>query len=128
MQWDRFIAPALYIRTLLKFRGRHIDLHKMVASDHPGCFHTHPAYAWRIVLAGGYEEEVMLEGGGTILREIRPGTIERIAPSYCHRIVRLLNLEQSFSLWLRGPVCAKIELRGWGWRPGALPHPTAGKD
>ncbi len=104
--------PTLWVRHLLCGLGRHIDLHKMVAADDAECFHTHPAYAIRLVLWGGYVEE--LEGG--VLKAWRPGMLGIVAPTCSHRIAKLRNGRVSFSLWIRFRKRAKVILRGAGWR------------
>lgn len=103
--------PTLFVKHLLCGFGFHIDLHKMVAEDNPNCFHTHPAFAVRLILRGGYVEE--LESG--TLRTWRPGMAGVVEPSCSHRIARLLNGRSSFSLWLRLRKTAKVSLRGSGW-------------
>lgn len=102
--------PTLWNRDLLSWRGWRLSLHQITGADDPGCFHTHPAWALRIVLAGGYVEE--LENGVCVTW--RPGCWGLVAPFLSHRIVRPLR-ECSYSLWLRGPKVAQIELRGTGW-------------
>lgn len=101
---------TLWARDLWRWRGWRITLHRMVGVDDPGCFHTHPATAVRAVLAGGYVEE--LEGGEH--RGWMPGMFGVVHPSTSHRIA-LLIVDVSYSLWLRSPKTAAIELRGDGW-------------
>lgn len=128
-KWDRFIAPGLFISTYFKRWGYHIDLHKMVSMDRPECFHTHPATAVRIILAGGYIEQVLhANERDSSYRVWQPGMIGIVRPAHCHRIHALLNDRYSYSLWLRGPVVAEIQLKGWGWRDEDRPHPSAGKN
>ena len=103
--------PVLWVKHLLCRAGRHIDLHKMIAADDPGCFHTHPAWAIRIVLWGGYVEE--MEDGRW--RLWWPGRIGLIAPRLSHRIAGLRNGRRSLSLWIRFRKCAAVEMRGPGW-------------
>lgn len=103
--------PTLWARHLFCRRGRHIDLHKIIAKDDPECFHTHPAYAIRIILWGGYVEE--LEGGRH--RMWRPGMIGLVKPTCSHRIAGLRNGRVSISLWIRFRKRAKTFLRGEGW-------------
>lgn len=120
--------PTLYVKRLLSVFGCRIDLHKMVDMDDSGCFHTHPAYAIRIVLRGGYVEE--LENGTH--KVWRPGMIGLVRPTYSHRIDRLRNGRFSFSLWIRFRKCAPVHLRGDGWSrqeqiyrvPGTVLSPT----
>lgn len=114
MNWDEWRGsldgrPTMGIRTLLSGLGCRIDLHKFVAIDDPGCFHTHPAYAVRVILRGGYVEE--LEDG--TLRAWRAGDIGVVAPNCSHRVALVLG--QAYSLWLRGPKVTQFELRGDGW-------------
>lgn len=117
MQWDEWRGsldgrPTLWVRRLVHRAGRMIDIHKMVAKDDPDCFHTHPAYAIRIILWGGYVEE--LEGGQH--RMWRPGMVGIVKPTCSHRIAGLRNGRASYSLWLRFRKRAKVELRGIGWQ------------
>lgn len=116
INWDEWRGsldgrPTFRSKTLLHFRGRKVCLHKFIAADDPDCFHTHPAHAVRIILAGGYVEE--LESGDR--KAWRPGYIGKVPPTMSHRAARLINGKWSYSIWLRGPIVAKIELRGTGW-------------
>lgn len=116
MIWNRWVGrldgrPVIWIKNLITIYGRVIDLHKMVDTDDEGCFHTHPAYAIRIVLWGGYIEE--LEDG--TLKTWFPGRFGIVEPSYSHRIAMLLNHKSSYSLWIRFRKTKSIELRGPGW-------------
>lgn len=122
--------PTFWLRRLIyipvwkragKWLGCRVDLHKFIASDDDECFHTHPAWAVRIVLWGGYKEEVhhgMLEGTTLPVRSYKrwkPGMAGIIRPEFCHRIEAVLNGRSSYSLWLRGPICAPVHLVGNGW-------------
>lgn len=116
MRWDEWRGsmdgrPTLWVRHLLCGLGRHVDLHKMVAKDDSDCFHTHPAYAIRVILWGGYVEE--LENGRH--RMWRPGMLGIVKPTCSHRIAGLRNGRVSVSLWIRLRKRAKVELRGDGW-------------
>ena len=127
MNYDREILRyhdkkvVMYIKVLLRVFGCHIDFHKMVRADVIGCFNTHPAWAIRVVLWGGYVEEIHeladneFHGYYTKLRTIRPGFIGIVRPEFCHRLQRLRNGKASYSLWFRGPAIAPILLRGDGW-------------
>lgn len=115
MQWDEWRGamdgrPTLWVKHLLCGFGFHIDLHKMIGPDDMGCFHTHPAYAIRIILRGGYLEE--LEGGKLVVW--KPGRVGIVKPTTSHRIARTYR-EASYSLWIRFRKRAKVELRGDGW-------------
>ncbi len=113
MRWDEWrgqgMQPVLWIKKLVRFRGCIIQIHKFVRSDGKGCFHTHPAWAIRVVLWGGYVEELW-DGRK---RTWWPGRIGVVHPELEHRTDRLLNGKNSYSLWLRGPRCREIVLRGF---------------
>lgn len=100
--------PALLIKKFVRLFGCVAQIHKFVRADDPGCFHTHPAYALRIILRGGYVEEL----GSGERKTWRPGMIGIVPPHLEHRIDSLLNGRESWSLWLRGPKVAKINVRG----------------
>jgi hypothetical protein len=117
MNWDEWRGsldgrPTFWSKTLLRFRGCKICLHKFVGVDDPNCFHTHPATAVRIILWGGYVEEL----DTAERRTWWPGMIGIVRPAYCHRATALNNGRASYSLWLRGPITNTVELRGSGWR------------
>lgn len=103
--------PTLWVRAIFHWRSRRVDLHKMVAKDNSECFHTHPSYAIRVILWGGYVEE--LEGGRH--RMWLPGMIGLVKPTCSHRIAGLRNGRASYSLWIRFRKRAAVELRGVGW-------------
>ena len=116
INWDEWRGsldgrPTFWEKHLISWRGWKVDLHKFVAADDPGCFHTHPAWALRIVLWGGYREEVP----NGFMRTFWPGRIGLIAPWFCHRTAELLR-GPSYSLWIRGPKVADIQLHGDGWK------------
>lgn len=121
MNWDEWRGsfdgrPQMLIKHFVSALGCRVDLHKFVRADDPDCFHTHPAYALRIILWGGYEEQVYV--GTTALtyyRAWRPGSIGLVKPSYCHRTSKIMNGIASYSLWLRGPKRFDVQLRGKGW-------------
>jgi len=119
VNWDEWRGSlsgdvTMVTKTLLARLGCRVDLHMFVGTDAPGCFHTHPAYAVRIILRGGYVEE--LEGRG--LRAWRAGDIGIVPPSCSHRVAHLLGTAPAITLWLRGPKIAETQLRGEGW-PGS---------
>jgi hypothetical protein len=109
---ERDGLPVLYIKYLLYWRGRRVDLHKIIYPDPWECFHSHPAsWAIRIVLWGGYVEEYY---DGTMV-ERKPGHIGIVRHSDVHRINRLRYGTPSYSLWIRGKVRHQTQLRGTGW-------------
>ena len=103
---------TMLTRRIAKVRGRNADLHKFVGTDEPACYHSHPATALRVVLWGGYVEQM---SDGT-LRTWRPGMFGIVRPHHAHRIHSLLNGHSSYSLWLRGPRTHDIKLIGNGWQ------------
>lgn len=126
MTWDEWRGsmdgrPAMWIKRLVKAFGCRIDLHKFIRADDDDCFHTHPAYCVRIILWGGYVEEIWSGSengagfaGGGVYRTWFPGDIGLVRPEFCHRVQGLVK-GPSYSLWLRGPTHHSIELRGAGW-------------
>lgn len=115
MHWDEWRGsmdgrPTLWVKRLFRWRDRRIDLHKITGLDDAGCFHSHPAWAIRVVLRGGYVEE--MPDGTT--RTWRPGMIGFVRPEFVHRVAGLLKTE-SYSLWLRGRIVSKTRLVGDGW-------------
>ncbi len=114
--WDQWVGTdagrvVMRIKRLASFRGRNVDLHGFVGADEPGCYHTHPARAVRVVLWGGYVEE--LEDGTR--KTWRPGMVGLIRPELSHRVAELRNGRFSLSLWIRGRCTHPINLRGSGW-------------
>jgi len=121
MKWDEWRGDldgrvVMRIKRLINFKGFRLDLHKFIAEDSADCFHTHPAIAIRLVLFGGYIEE--LESGKLVVW--KPLRIGIVRPSLSHRTSTLLNPKRgSYSLWFRFPKTRKIELRGTGWPESA---------
>lgn len=104
--------PTMLIRRLIKWRAFRVDLHCFIASDDPGCYHTHPRWSWRLVLWGGYIEE--LESGAR--RLWWPGRFGFVAPHLSHRVAAPIY-RRSYSLWIRLPTPVhEVELRGDGWK------------
>lgn len=120
MNWDEWRGsldgrPTMWVKYVLHVGGWKLDIHKFVKADDEECFHTHPAHALRVVLWGGYEEEMYNGTPVKFYRVWRPGSFGIVAPSYCHRVHKLLNGMASYSLWLRTPARHTVELRGKGW-------------
>lgn len=116
MVWDEWRGGmdgrvVILIKHLFCRSGRHWDLHKIVQPDPNECFHTHPAWAIRFILSGGYIEE--MENGQR--RCWWPGDIGLVRPSLSHRIAKLLDGRRSLSLWIRFRKVARVHLRGDGW-------------
>ena len=114
---------VMAVRNLVHLLGCRIDLHTMLGADKKDCHHTHPAWAIRIVLWNGYVEEVppdvVTDVGAKLwncgrYRTWKPGMVGIVRPEFAHRIDRLLK-GRSVSLWIRGPVVAKVKLVGEGW-------------
>lgn len=131
--WTNWIGttdqqPVFFYRKLASWRWRGkewtLRIHKFVGADDPGCFHTHPAVAYRLVIWNGYHEEIVdpyvwINGyhgliPPSLIVERRFGHFDRIEPSFCHRIDSLRG-KVSYSLWIHGEKEAEIGLYGWGW-------------
>ncbi len=120
LRWDEYRdnfdgVPVFLIKKLFRFAGCVVQIHKFLKADAPDCFHTHPAWAIRIVLWGGYVEEL----GDGRWRTWFPGQIGIVRPDYEHRIGGLRNGKSSWSLWIRGPKIAGINVRGCDATPEA---------
>lgn len=92
------------IMNLVKFRGWTVRLHRFEHPDDPGCFHSHPAVAYRLILWGGYVEETP-DGAH---KSWRPLMLGRVDPDFVHRIHSLRNGRTSITLWVRGPITHKV--------------------
>lgn len=116
MRWDGWVGsldgrPTMWRRVFFKRPCLTVELHKMVSADDPGCFHSHPAHAVRVVLCGGYIDET----SDNRHRLFFPGRIGWVRPRTVHRVAGLRNGRASYSLWLRFRKVARIELHGPGW-------------
>lgn len=115
MKWRGFSSDKLsdHLRTLVLFRlgGRAIRLHDFRDIDTSGVYHGHPARSIRIILYGGYDEE--LPDGH--IQCWRPGMIGYVRPEFQHRIVRLAK-KNSLSLWIRGRKRFDVKVT-------SIPHP-----
>lgn len=110
-------AVVIY-KHLLKVGEWQIDLHKIAGVDKIGCYHSHPAWAYRIVLWGGYEEVIVEEDpkGVWTIRNIKIfGFLAHgwVAPEYVHNIYKVKP--RTYTLWIRGPKTHKVRLIGKGW-------------
>lgn len=103
--------------TLLKWPLRDLPggwtsmLHKWVGVDQDEPFHTHQAaIGARLVLAGGYVEEVRRRSGRVELVEWRAGQFGLITGGYSHRLVQLIDGLPAVTLFVRGPTTRPVEL------------------
>lgn len=103
-------SPTFYSRRLVDTKLLKIEVHKFVGTDAPDTYHTHPAYAIRIGLRGGYIEQLL---GGEI-SPFRAGDIGFVTPSTCHLVKELCYGRPAYTLWIRGPKVAPIMIRGRG--------------
>lgn len=100
--------------TLWEQMGRAVELHRFLAPDDPGCFHTHPAtQSMRMVVEGGYVEE---RSNGE-LYGVPVGHFGEVRHDLAHRIHSIAG-EQSVSIWWRGVREHEIKLTGKGWEDG----------
>ena len=128
MNWDLWVGnelgtdtrpeeAVLFIKNLINRWRCRVDLHWIAQRDRYNFFHSHPAYAIRLVQMGGYVEEVVPKGasiGNTYYRTWKPGQWGVVTPGYIHRVHRLLEPTGSLSLWIRGPVIREIMVGGFG--------------
>jgi len=115
IKWDEWRGsldgrPTMFIKNYFSHSGFKFDLHKFIKKDDEQCFHTHPAKSFRIVIWGGYIEE-MENGDIKTWFPLRCGFVQ---PSLSHRISGLIK-GASYSLWFRWPKTDEIKLRGNGW-------------
>lgn len=113
--WDEWRGsldgrPTMHIKRLLSFKGFRVDLHKFVKADDKECFHTHPARSLRVVLWGGYVEELESQK----LKIWLPLMFGLVRPELSHRIAGTI-FDTSYSLWIRWPKTHEVKLRGQGW-------------
>lgn len=91
--------------------GYSIKLHKIVRTDDDRCEHDHPWNFTRVILWGGYKENI--HGIEHTRRPWRPWAFWRIYPCsarFQHRITELLNGQVSWTLVFAGP-----KNRHWGF-------------
>ena len=119
---------VLWSKNLVHILGCRLDLHKIVRSDQPNVFHSHPANAIRVVLWNGYCEEILEKVCCTGVEGIEvdefccgrpkakqslvfrlPGHVGLVRPGFIHRINNLFD-GSSYSLWFRGRVRHPIEM------------------
>lgn len=116
-RWTRWIGnhphgdieqAVMFSRRMLSVRGRKLELHRFVRADVEGCYHGHDSTAVRIILAGGYMEEVCDPSiPGRHFLTWRPGDFGIVRPGFVHRIHSLYG-DDSYSLWIRGPVTHEL--------------------
>lgn len=109
--WDRWVGrkdgtPSMFTKHLLRLGEWRVDLHKIVSHDDFLWYHSHPSYCLRIVLWGGYSEE----RPDWSRRTVPPGFFSIVSPGYFHRISGLLGAGPSYSLWIRGPRIAEVQI------------------
>jgi len=119
MKWDEWRGidsnnVVFFTKHIIKFSWFQISIHKIIRADENECFHTHPAHAIRIILWGGYVEEVMDDVGSRWLKTWWPGMFGWVKPSLIHRF-NAINFKSSYSLWIRFKKVADVQLIGTGW-------------
>jgi hypothetical protein len=78
-----------------------VVLHRYHRGDPSGELHNHPwAWAWSLILAGGYEEERIV-GPGIVTRRYRPGDVNRLDRGDLHRISVVDG--ETWTLFITGP-------------------------
>lgn len=120
--WNRWVGrsdagpPIMWMRKLFTLGQWSFFLHLIVGTDHLDCYHTHPATAYRLILWGGYCEELEDDKERVYSRWL-PLRFGKVTPDLSHRIHRVYG-RRCLTLWIRGPVTHKIKLRGEGWNHG----------
>jgi hypothetical protein len=87
--------------------GYQLFLHQIVRPDHDRCLHDHPWGFIGLILWGGYVEDLK---DGTRRTNKPWRVINRLNPTFTHRIHSLLNGKSSWTLLVRGPF-----KREWGF-------------
>lgn len=122
LKWDGWRGsgdkPVLLYKHLFKIGKWQVDLHKMIDVDEHACYHSHPAWAYRIILWGWYEEVIVEEDppGIWTIRDIKIWKTFGhgwVPPTHVHNIYRCKV--PTYTLWIRGPKTHKIKLIGSGW-------------
>lgn len=108
---------TMLIRHIFSFMGYKLDLHKFIAADQATCFHTHPANAIRLIIWGGYTEQIQHDSQYFpnayfyTKKQWIVGDIGLIKPGLCHRI-DTIRRKVSYSLWFRFPKTHDIKIFG----------------
>lgn len=106
---------TMWDKNLFDRWGLRVAIHKFVNPDADTCFHTHPANAIRIILWGGYREEVKqpcYESSHILItKSWRMGNIGLVRPADKHRIHEVFTVP-TYTLWLRGRKTAEITIEG----------------
>lgn len=115
VSWDKWRGsldgrPTMLIKNILSHRGYKLDVHAFVREDDLDCFHTHSALSFRIVLWGGYIEELE-NGTKNVWFPLRFGFV---TPEYSHRVDKII-FSKAYSLWIRWPKTHETQLAGKGW-------------
>lgn len=119
MNWDEWVGssdgrPAMLTKKFFKRicdrLGWQIAIHKFLRGDDPGCFHSHPALAIRLILWGGYYEELY----GEQVQEVwKAGRVGLVRPETFHRVDKLYHKDRpSYSLWIRFKKAHEIRIQG----------------
>jgi hypothetical protein len=90
--------------------GYKIKLHQILMPDDDRCQHDHPYWMFRVILWGGYVEEIDCPGLCRCNLELKPGHMSFCPATYTHRITKLRNGHSSWSFVIAGP-----ETREWGF-------------
>lgn len=108
MKWDYVEAGILYIKHLIRLGGFQVNLHYITGVDAIDCYHSHPAKAFRIILRGGYIEEIP-DYRYSDYEYWHPGRCGMMQPEFIHRIAHVED-GGSWTLWIRWPVTHPIKL------------------
>jgi hypothetical protein len=121
MKWDRFVSswndlrPVIWSKKLIHFGGYRLRLHKIVRADKRLCFHSHESRCFRLILWGGYVEEILEDDlEPTRYKTLYPGYFGTFDAGFTHRVDELLG-KSSYSLFLMCPKQENVEFYGQGW-------------
>jgi len=118
MKWDEWRGttdghPVFFAKHLIRFPWLRVSVHKIIQADLPGCYHTHPAHAIRIILWGGYQEDC-LEDGCRYYKWWLPGMVGWIKPELTHRF-QVIRKKCAYTIWIKFKNVAAVKLVGSGW-------------
>ena len=102
---------TMLIKNVFKCSRFGVNVHLFVGSDGENCFHSHQSLNFRLILWGGYIEE--LENGRK--KVWLPLMFGFVPHNYSHRVCKVIG-KKCCTLWIKGRVVKhKVMLTGTGW-------------
>ena len=113
--------PTFEYKTILENKFICVKLHRIFAPDREDCFHSHPYPSTRVVLKGGYVEEMP----DRTRRILTVGYQDLLQPNFAHRLDALAE-DESVSLWITYKYPNQKHVthligKGWGDKEFILP-------